>query len=339
MGALSGLTTLRVGGEAPIVVAESETDVIDAVRAADRASQPVVVLGGGSNVVFADAGLDALIVLVRSRGIEVELDSCAGAWVTASAGEQWDDLVALAVDEQWSGIEALSGIPGLVGATPIQNVGAYGQEVSATIARVRAFDRQEDRVVTLAAAECEFAYRWSRFKAHPQRYVVLSVTFQLPLGSQSQPIAYAELASSLGVDVQSRPPLDAVRQSVLGLRAAKGMVLDESDHDTWSVGSFFLNPIVDANFVLPDGVSTFAQPDGSLKVSAAGLIGAAGIERGFALPGSLASVSTKHTLALTNRGGATANEVLELARTIRQIVHSRFSITLEPEPNFIGCAL
>jgi len=334
---LASLTTLRVGGRArELTLCETEAQLIDVVT---EAGDNLVVLGGGSNVVIADGDLDVCVAAVRTRGITVEIDDCAGAWVTAAAGESWDDLVSRAVTEGWIGIECLAGIPGLVGATPIQNVGAYGQEVSSTIARVRAFDRVTNRVVTIAGPDCGFAYRWSRFKAEPNRHIILDVTFQLRLGTLSEPIRYAELAKSLGIEIDGRAAMIDVSAQVRELRRAKGMLLDPTDHDTWSVGSFFLNPVLPAGVTPPEGAVTFPAPEGGLKVSAAWLIGAAGISRGFGLPESGAAISGKHTLAITNIGTATATDVVELAREVQMRVAERFGITLHPEPRLIGCSL
>ena len=333
---LADLTSLRVGGPARTLrTAETEAEIIDAVRAADSAGTLLLILGGGTNVVIDDGGFPGDVLLVRTRGIDVSVDACAGAWVSVAAGEPWDDLVARAVAEEWSGIEALSGIPGLTGATPIQNVGAYGQEVADTIARVRAYDRITGEVAVLPAGECSFGYRTSRFKRDP-RFVVLSVEFQLPLGSMSAPIRYGELAARLGVAEGERAPSAGVREAVLDLRRGKGMVLEAADHDTWSVGSFFTNPFVDGH--VPDGAPSWPQADGRVKTSAAWLVEHAGFPRGFPLDGR-AALSTKHTLAITNRGGATAADVLRLARTIRDGVRDRYAITLEPEPTLIACSL
>ena len=335
---IASLTTLRTGGPAHrLVVAETDADVIAAVTVADEAGEPVTILGGGSNVVISDDGLPGSVVLIRTRGIEASVDDCAGAWVSVAAGEPWDDVVAQAIAQQWSGIEALAGIPGLTGATPIQNVGAYGQEVSDTIARVTAYDRRERHREVLAAGDCGFGYRTSRFKAEPDRYVVLSVEFQLRLGPLSAPVRYAELAQRLGIEVGERAPLADVRDAVLDLRAGKGMVLDPADNDTWSVGSFFTNPIV-VESLLPEGAPRWAQPDGSVKTSAAWLVERAGFPRGYPGDGPV-RVSTKHTLALTNRGDATTADVLALARTIRDGVRERFGIELVPEPTLLGCSL
>ncbi|GAB3715407.1 UDP-N-acetylmuramate dehydrogenase [Mariniluteicoccus flavus] len=334
-------TTLRVGGPARrLVVAESEQALVDAVREADDAGEPVLVLGGGSNVVIGDAGFDGTVVLIATRGIVADVSSCSGATVTVAAGEPWDPFVAHTVEQGWVGLESLSGIPGLVGASPIQNVGAYGAEVADTIARVRTFDRAEARVQTFTAAECGFAYRHSRFKAEPGRHVVLSVEFQLPLGDLSAPIRYAELARTLGVEIGERAPATAVREAVLGLRAGKGMVLDEADHDTWSAGSFFTNPIVPAAVAdaLPEGAPRYPAGEGLVKTSAAWLIDHAGFAKGHGA-GRPATLSTKHTLALTNRGDATAADVVALAREVRDGVREKFAITLVPEPVFVGIDL
>ena len=263
-------------------------------------------------------------------------DTCGGAFVTVAAGDVWDDLVARAVEEGWVGVEALSGIPGSVGATPVQNVGAYGQEVAGTIASVRCWDRVESAYRTFAVADCGFGYRTSRFKRDPGRYVVLEVTFQLTLGHMGAPVRYAELARTLGVEPGSRAPSGAVREAVLGLRAGKGMVLDAQDHDTWSAGSFFTNPFVDPE-VVPDGAPRWEQPDGTVKTSAAWLIEHAGFGKGYG--NHRAALSTKHTLALTNRGGARTADLLALAGEVQRGVHERFGIWLDNEPVLVGCEL
>jgi UDP-N-acetylmuramate dehydrogenase len=335
---LRELTTLHVGGPADrLVTATSDDDVVEAVRRCDADGTPVLVLAGGSNVVVADEGFRGTVVHVATRGIAEESDACSGATVTVAAGETWDDLVVHAVDRGWVGIEALSGIPGSVGATPIQNVGAYGQEVSQTVAQVRTWDRREDRVTTLAAADCGFGYRTSRFKADPGRYVVLGVRFQLALGELGAPVGYAELARTLGVEVGQRAPMRQVRDAVLALRRSKGMVLDPADHDTWSAGSFFTNPVV-APGAVPAGAPAWPQADGRVKTSAAWLIERAGFTKGYGDPGP-AAVSGKHTLALTNRGSATTGDLLALAGEIRAGVRERFGIELVPEPVLVGCAL
>ena len=339
---LAELTTLRLGGPAAEVVdAATEDALVEAVRSADEAGRPVLLVAGGSNLVVADAGFDGTVVRVLTRGVAVDADACSGATVTVQAGESWDALVARAAVEGWVGLEALSGIPGSVGATPVQNVGAYGQEVAQTIVSVRTLDRSSGRVRTFAAADCGFAYRHSRFKAEPDRFVVLAVTFQLRLGDLSAPVAYAELAARLGVEVGQRAPLGEVRAAVLALRGGKGMVLDASDHDTWSAGSFFTNPVLDADAAarLPDDAPRFPQADGTVKTSAAWLIQRAGFERGHAAADGRVSLSTKHTLALTNRGGATTADLLVLAREVRDGVLERFGVALVPEPVLVGCRL
>ncbi|MBC7630330.1 UDP-N-acetylmuramate dehydrogenase [Aeromicrobium sp.] len=338
---LAELTTLRLGGPARAVIeATTEDHLIDAVRVADEAGDPVLLVAGGSNLVVADEGVPGTVVRVLTRGISVDSDACSGATVTVAAGEPWDDVVARAVAEGWTGVEALSGIPGSTGATPIQNVGAYGQEVSQTIASVRAYDRYDRRVRTFHSIDCGFGYRHSRFKAEPQRFVVLSVAFQLPLGDLSAPIAYAELARTLGVEVGERAPITDVRDAVLALRRGKGMVLDDADHDTWSAGSFFTNPLLtpDMASALPPDAPRFEQPDGTVKTSAAWLIDHAGFGRGYGTTGRV-TVSTKHALALTNRGDATTSELLTLAREIRDGVRTAYGITLVNEPVLVGCEL
>jgi UDP-N-acetylmuramate dehydrogenase len=342
---LADLTTLRVGGPAGRLVTATTTDgVIDEVSEADRRREPLLVLGGGSNVLVGDEGFPGTVVRIASRGVTVE-DTAPGAVVVrVAAGEPWDELVERAVGHGWSGVEALSGIPGLTGATPVQNVGAYGQEVADTLVSVRAWDRQEGRVRTVAAADCEFAYRHSRFKEERfrdgPRYVILEVTFRLAPSMQSSPVRYAELARTLGVDVGARAALADVRAAVLGLRRGKGMVLDDADHDTWSAGSFFTNPILDAAEAarLPEAAPRWPAADGRVKTSAAWLIERAGFARGFGAPGP-AALSGKHTLALTNRGGARAKDLLELARAVRDGVRAAFGVELQPEPVLVNCTL
>lgn len=332
-------TTLRIGGPARrLVVADTEQKLITTVLEADAAGEPVLVLGGGSNVVISDDGFDGTVVLITTRGISAEVSDCAGASVRVAAGEPWDDFVAHAVDSGWSGLEALSGIPGLVGATPIQNVGAYGAEVSQSIAAVRTIDRRSGQQRTFAAADCDFGYRQSRFKAEPGRHLVLEVTFQLPLGDVSAPVRYAELARTLGVELDERVAPADVRRAVLALRAGKGMVLDPDDHDTWSAGSFFTNPILptDAAAALPADAPRFPAANG-VKTSAAWLIDHAGYGKGYG--SGRARLSTKHALALTNRGGASAADVLALAAEIRAGVQERYGIRLVPEPVLVGCTL
>jgi UDP-N-acetylmuramate dehydrogenase len=334
---LADHTTLHVGGPAAeFVVATTEAELLDAVREADESGTPVLVLGGGSNVLVSDAGFDGRVVAVRTAGVNADSDACGGAVVRVAAGEPWDDLVARAVGEGWIGVEALSGIPGLVGATPIQNVGAYGQEVAETIASVRCWDRQAGAIRTLFNHDCRFGYRTSRFKQEPGRWVVLEAVFQLRLGDLGPPVRYAELAGRLGIEVGGRAPLADVRAAVLDLRRAKGMVLDDEDHDTWSTGSFFTNPVVPAESV-PEGAPAWPQPDGLVKTSAAWLIEKAGFAKGYG--NERVRLSSKHTLALTNRGDATTADLLALARELRDGVEQRFGIVLVNEPVLVGCEL
>lgn len=354
---LAALTTLRVGGPAArYVETGTEAELIDAVRTADEAGEPLLVLGGGSNVLVADEGFAGVVVRDARGGIDVpDHSACAGVTYQVPAGTPWDQVVEHAVTHRLYGLEALSGIPGSTGATPVQNVGAYGQEVAQTVATVRVWDRDRARVRTLALADLRFGYRSSLLKrsmkasdedprapwAPTPRYVVLDVTFQLRQGALSAPIAYPELARELGVAVGERAPLLDVRAAVLGLRARKGMLLDDGDHDTWSAGSFFTNPVLSPSAAqeLPEGAPRFAVAgEPGVKTSAAWLIEHAGFGRGFGAPGP-AALSTKHTLAVTNRGSATAADVVALARTVRDGVRDAFGITLEPEPVLVGVTL
>jgi UDP-N-acetylmuramate dehydrogenase len=343
---LAELTTLRLGGPAARYVPAATVDeMVAAVSEADAAGEPVLVVGGGSNLVVADEGFAGTVVHLVGGGVAVEGDACGGDWVTVGAGEPWDAFVRRAVESGWVGVEALSGIPGTVGATPIQNVGAYGQEVAETIARVRVWDRTLRGYRTFAAADCGFGYRTSRFKvdrhdAWGGRHLVVEVSFQFRRGTLSAPIRYAELARTLGVEVGDRAPLAAVREAVLGLRRGKGMVLDPADHDTWSAGSFFTNPIVPPETV-PDGAPTWPTDDpGLVKTSAAWLIDRAGFGKGHRpAAGGPVSLSTKHTLALTNRGGASTDELLALAREVRDGVRAAYGIELVNEPVLVGSAL
>ncbi len=335
---LADHTTLRLGGSATAWVrATTEQELVEALGAVEG---PILVLGGGSNLVVADDGFDGTVVEVATSGVRADVEgedpTCGGALVTVAAGEGWDDLVARAVERGWVGVEALAGIPGLVGATPIQNVGAYGQEVSQTIAQVRVWDRVLKGQRTFTSAECRFGYRTSRFKADPDRHVVLDVTFQLRQGSLGAPVEYAELARALGVEPGERAPLGDVREAVLGLRRSKGMVLDPADHDTWSAGSFFTNPVVDPA-ALPTDAPAWPQPDGRVKTSAAWLIERAGFHKGYGA--GPVGLSTKHTLALTNRGGATTEQLLALAREVRDGVEATHGIRLVNEPVLVGCEL
>ncbi len=337
---LAGLTTLRMGGPAEVLRAADEDRLVAAVAEADLDGVPVLVLGGGSNLVVADEGFPGRVVRVETTGVHTQGDLCGGASVTVAAGESWDDLVTRAVDEGWLGLETLAGIPGTVGAAPIQNVGAYGQELCSSVAQVRVYDRALRGRRTFTHAECGFGYRTSRFKADPGRHVVLSVTLQLRLGDRALPLEYAELAAALDTRLGARPPAREVRDAVLRLRRRKGMVLDADDHDTWSAGSFFTNPVVEPD-VLPSDAPAYPMPDGKVKTSAAWLIERSGFGKGYGLDrgSGRVSLSTKHVLALTNRGGGTTAELLALAAEVRDGVRSRFGITLENEPVLVGATL
>ncbi|MFV0429987.1 MAG: UDP-N-acetylmuramate dehydrogenase [Arachnia sp.] len=332
-------TTLRVGGPARrVVVAGSQAELIDAVAEADSRAEPVLLVGGGSNLLVADEGFPGTAILIATKGIAGDVADCAGATIDVAAGESWDSLVEHALDQQWLGIETLSGIPGLVGATPIQNVGAYGSEVAQTITSVRTYDRQARAIRSFAAADCGFGYRTSRFKQNPGRYVVLQVSFQFKLGTLGAPIAYRELAARLGVEAGERVDALRIRDAVLELRRGKAMVLDAGDHDTWSAGSFFTNPILDeaAAARLPAEAPRFTTEQG-VKTSAAWLIQNAGFAKGYGR--GPAQLSTKHVLALTNRGGATAAEIVALAREVRDGVAAAFGVVLTPEVNLVGVGL
>jgi UDP-N-acetylmuramate dehydrogenase len=389
---LAGYTTLGVGGPAArFLEAVRDDQVVAAVRAADATGEPVLVLGGGSNLVVADEGFPGTVVHVATRGVQVS-DDRGGAAVAVAAGEDWDALVRRCVAEGLSGLECLSGIPGLAGATPIQNVGAYGQEVAETIVAVRAYDRLRDVVVELGHADCGFGYRTSAFKrsadvgrgggggraggadggrvggagggrvggasrgaamnpaAATGRFVVLGVTFRLAASELSPPVRYAELAKSLGVGEGERVPLADARAAVLTLRRGKGMVVDPADPDSRSAGSFFTNPVLDpgqladverraeARSGRPVSVPRYPAPAGQVKISAAWLIDQAGFGKGYPGTGP-ARISSKHTLALTNQGGADAAGLIGLAREIRDGVRQAFGVDLVNEPVLVGTQL
>ena len=329
---LADLTTLRLGGPASRAVdAGTKDELVEAVGTADA---PVLIVGGGSNLVAADEGWPGLVVRVKTHGIQVKRAGDA-LQVTVAAGETWDDFVALTVAEGWSGLAAMSGVPGLAGATPVQNVGAYGSEVADSITALSVFDRQSSEVSDWSPAQCGFGFRTSAFK-HTDRYLVLAVTFALNRSPDSVPVRYLELARRLGVEPGQTAPSTHVRDVVLDLRRSKGMVLDADDHDTWSVGSFFVNPFVDTSLAPPDCPQWTVNE--RVKLSAAWLIENAGFHRGYGLPGRV-SVSTKHALALTNRGGATTAELIDLAREIRDGVEAKFGIQLRPEGRLVGVTL
>jgi UDP-N-acetylmuramate dehydrogenase len=370
---LAGYTTLGLGGPArEFVSADTEQDLVDAVRSADEAGRPVLILGGGSNLVISDAGFPGTVSHVNTRGLRLAGVGDGAVDVTVAAGEDWDDVVAATVAEGLAGLEPLSGIPGRAGATPIQNVGAYGREVAEVITQVRVYDRQEQRTGTVENAWCSFSYRGSLFKSgRPEslipwpagalaaapgqpwaggqpRFVVLDVTFRLARQPLSAPVRYAELAAELGVGMGEQAGVGEVRAAVLKIRARKGMVLNPGDPDTRSAGSFFTNPVLSAGELArveaaaaargAGQVPRFAAGDGLVKVPAAWLIEHAGFPKGYGAPGQ-ARVSSKHTLALVNAGSATTADLLALAREIVSGVHTGFGVTLTPEPILVGVTL
>jgi UDP-N-acetylmuramate dehydrogenase len=365
---LSGFTTLGLGGPAKTFVSASDEDTLTAaVRSADAAREPVLVIGGGSNLVIADAGFDGTVIHVNTRGVSYgpARQSADHVDVTVVAGEDWDDVVAATIAEGLAGLECLSGIPGRVGGTPVQNVGAYGHEVAEVITQVRVYDRQEDRIKVIPNDLCTFAYRTSLFKSGrpesvvswaggssarvPQpRHVVLDVTFRLARQSLSTPVKYAELAAELGVAMGEQAGAGEVRSAVLKIRARKGMVLNPGDPDTHSAGSFFTNPVVTAGeFARVEAaaadrgtgqVPRFPAGDGLVKIPAAWLIEHSGFAKGYGAPGP-ARVSSKHTLALVNAGDATTADLLALAREIVGGVRAAYGVTLTPEPILVGVAL
>jgi UDP-N-acetylmuramate dehydrogenase len=332
---LADHTTLRLGGPARrFVVADTAADLVEAVCRADTERVPVLVLGGGSNLVVADEGFDGLVVQVAHKGLRFE---GTGDHVVAyaAAGEEWDTVVAAALAERLAGIECLSGIPGLVGATPIQNVGAYGTEIADVVVGVRAFDRVKRAEVTLDAAACGFGYRTSALKGQ-DRYLVLEIEISLTTSGNSAPVRYAELGRALDIELGGTAAADDVRRAVLGLRAAKGMLVDPADPDSVSAGSFFTNPLLTAD-ALPQGAPSWPVDAGRVKTSAAWLIEHAGFARGYRI--GAVGLSTKHTLALVNCGGASTSELLSLAGLIRDGVRTAFGITLEIEPALVGVTL
>ena len=340
---LADFTSLRLGGPAGrFVETHSEDELVARVREADAADEPILLLAGGSNLVIADEGFPGTVVHVLTRGVERDGDE-----FVVQAGEQWDPFVAARVDDGFAGIECLSGIPGSIGATPIQNVGAYGQEVAEVITSVRVLIRATGQITELTPEECGFSYRSSAFKREPGEWVVLAVTFRLDPQAHSRPIRYAELARTLGVELGQSAPLADVREAVLALRRSKGMVLDPDDLDSVSAGSFFTNPILDpahfeelqrrvaADLGAEARLPSWAEPDGQVKTSAAWLVERAGFGRGYGAPGPI-MVSTKHSLALTNRGGGTTAELIALARQIQLGVRQKFGVELTPEPVLVG---
>jgi UDP-N-acetylmuramate dehydrogenase len=364
---LADYTTLGLGGPAKAFTsADTERTLIGAIRDADASGEPVLLIGGGSNLVISDAGFPGTVVHVNTRGLTY-VDAGDGAiTVTAAAGADWDDVVAASVAEGLAGLEPLSGIPGRAGATPIQNVGAYGREVAEVITQVRVYDRQEDQIRIIPNELCSFSYRTSLFKrgrpealvswsagspsraAGQPRYVILDVTFRLPRQPLSAPVRYAELAAELGVETGEQAGVGEVRAAVLKIRARKGMVLNPGDVDTRSAGSFFTNPVITAGeFARVEAaaaasgfgpVPRYPAGEGLFKVSAAWLIERSGFARGHGAPGP-ARVSSKHTLALVNAGDATTADLLALAREIVAGVQAAYGVRLTPEPILIGVTL
>ncbi|WP_229680231.1 UDP-N-acetylmuramate dehydrogenase [Saccharopolyspora thermophila] len=348
---LAGYTTLRLGGPATgVVVARQPDELTAAVRAADEGGHRLLVLGGGSNVVIADEGFAGHVVRVATKGRQYDSVGDGLVQLTAEAGEDWDEVVADTVRQGLGGLECLSGIPGLTGATPVQNVGAYGVEVSEVLVSVDLLDRATGRVRTVPAEDLGLGYRTSVLK-HNDSAVVLRARFLLRDDGRSAPIRYAELARALDVEPGGTVDVGSAREAVLALRRGKGMVLDPDDHDTWSAGSFFTNPIVPADElpgvleriaarVGPDQrVPQYPAADGATKLSAAWLIERAGFAKGHPGPGGRVRLSTKHTLALTNRGAATTRDLLLLAREVRDGVRLAFGVSLAPEPVLVDCSL
>lgn len=338
MAELSDYTSLRVGGPAKkFVEVSNEKEIIAAIESAG--DSPILIMGGGTNILVSDAGFAGTVIRITNNKIEEEVDACSGATLTIGAGENWDDFVKTTISRGFAGLETLSGIPGTVGAAPIQNIGAYGHEVSEFITRVRTFDRQSKSLKTFTNQECEFTYRSSHFKTHPGRYVILDVGFQLRIGEMSAPITYSELASALEISLGEKVSVQKCREKVLELRLRKGMLLSENDHDSWSAGSFFTNPIVSSDVAaqLPADAPKWPQADGRVKTSAAWLIEHSGITKGQSIGG--ARISTKHVLALTNSGGAKASDIAALAKLAQEKVLATFKIELEPEVNLVGLNL
>jgi len=332
---LADYTTIRLGGPATkLVWAEDEAALVEVVTRADADGTSVLVLGGGSNLIVADAGFDGVVVRVAHRGIRFDRDG-ERVLVRVAAGEIWDDVVTASLSQGLAGLESLSGIPGLAGATPIQNVGAYGCEISSLVSAVRVFDRSERREVVLSVDDCRFGYRTSVLRGGA-RYVVLGVELQLHPGVMSQPVGYEQLAETIGVELGGRAPAVDVRAAVLVLRASKGMLIDPADPDSVSVGSFFTNPVLSAAEV-PVGAPRWPGSDGRVKTSAAWLIEQAGFHRGFG-DGPI-GLSSKHTLALVNRGGATTADLIAFAARVRDGVAEQFGVMLDVEPALVGVEL
>ena len=334
---LSKLTTLGVGGSATkIIHITSEAQLISSVIDADNSKTPLLILGGGSNVLISDDGFAGTVLRVETTGNSYEIDACSGGTITVSAGSDWDEFVLFTIDKGLANLESLSGIPGTVGGAPIQNIGAYGHEVAEVIASVSTFDRTVQEIKTFTASECGFSYRSSIFKESAGRYVILDVTFQLRLGEDSLPIGYTELSAELGVEIGARASIVKVRAAVLKLRGAKGMLVGLGIN---SAGSFFMNPILEKAEAenLPSGAPRWPTVDGKIKTSAAWLMENAGVRKGDRLAG--AQISPKHVLALSNSGDATAKDLIELAKSAQAKVKEKFGITLQSEVQLVGLTL
>ncbi|MET9345506.1 UDP-N-acetylmuramate dehydrogenase [Streptomyces termitum] len=343
---LAPLTTFRLGGPAArLVTATTDDEVVAAIREADLSGTPLLVVGGGSNLVISDEGFEGTVLHIATKGFALD-----GTTLEVAAGEVWSEVVDRTVGAGLAGIECLAGIPGSAGATPVQNVGAYGQDVAETITEVVVYDTRDHRKLTLTNEQCRFSYRHSVFKERPGEYVVLRVRFALEdAGGMSAPIGYEQTARALGAGMGDRVPLVHARDTVLKLRASKGMVLDPEDHDTWSAGSFFTNPILtnDEFAAFRERVAerlgadaqapAFPVGTSHTKTSAAWLIDKAGFTKGYGT--GPARISTKHTLALTNRGEATTEDLLALAREVVAGVHAAFGVTLVNEPVTVGVKL
>ena len=370
---LASLTTMRVGGPAErVLIARSSAELVEHALELWGEGEPWLLLGGGSNTIVCDEGFPGAVLLARNAGVDRVIDESLGEGfvrLRVQAGQDWDALVAFCVEQGWSGIEALSGIPGCAGAAPVQNIGAYGAELGDVLHSIDFLDAESGEQLRLSAAELELGYRDSALK-RGREGVVLSIDIVLGAGSggRSAPVRYGQLAQALGVEVGGRAPLGELRAAVLRLRASKGMVLDDEDHDTWSAGSFFTNPIVTERFAneLPAEAPRFPVDDSEqaptvisfedlergmlpplpsadgprmVKLSAAWLIEHSGVRKGFRLPGSGAAISSRHTLAITNRGAASASDVAQLARFAVQRVQQEFGVILAPEPNLYGLEL
>ena len=336
---LSELTTLHVGGPVQKVIrAESEAQLIAAVQEADQSNIPLLIIGSGSNILVSDAGFQGTVIVVATSGNSYEIDACSGGMLQVAAGVNWDEFVQFTLEKKLANLESLSGIPGTVGASPIQNIGAYGHDVAEVIARVRSYDRHDMAIKTFTADQCSFSYRDSVFKQTKDRYVILDVTFQLRRGENSLPIKYKELAETLGVAIDERAPTAEVRSAVLALRSKKGMLYDETAQN-WSAGSFFVNPIISESQAgeLPQDAPRWPQADGQVKIPAAWLLENAGVAKGETLGG--AKISDFHVLAIVNAGTATAQEIVALARSARDRVQAKFGIKLTPEVRFVGLEL